>query len=323
MPPKVSVVIAVYNRDAFIEQCVHSVLNQIFQKDYEVIVVDDGSTDSTREVLARFSDGKLIVMHHEINQGASYARNRGILQASGQYIAFLDSDCIAQENWLEEIIKPFDLDDAIMITAGKTMGPSSGNYWQQANEGQNYIARKDGYVRESHSCNMALRADFAKANLFDGSLPSFSDDLDLCLRCLRKNFKIYYTSKAGMVHFFRSTLMSSLYTYFYFGAYNVFIRLKWKEFPILNYGTYILLAAWMCLCGGLGGHIFWKHMGEIFFCIYMILVFYIWSRSVNKNFLRSLFFYPVRFVFSLTNSIGNFWGVMLFLQWKLGYRRGV
>jgi len=316
MSPKASVVIAVYNRESTIEKCLHSALNQLFSEDHEVIVVDDGSTDSTRKLLARFCDSRLVLLYNEKNQGASSARNRGIGKALGRYIAFLDSDCIAKANWLEEIIKPFDLDPAVMITAGKTIGPSlAGNYWQQINEVQSYTARKDGFVREAHSCNMGVRTSFIRENLFDESLP-FSEDLDLCLRCLRNNSKIYYTHKAKVVHFSRSTFKSSLDSCFSWGAYNAFVRLKWQVFPFLNYGTYILLSACMCLCLGLGGHIFWKRMGWSFFCIYMILVLYIWLRPVNKNFLKPLFSFPVGLIFSMANCIGNLWGAALFVLKK-------
>ena len=85
---KVTVVIPTYNRAHLIKDAVESVLNQTYQ-DFELIVIDDGSTDNTREVLAIYKD-KLRYIYQE-NQGRSAARNHGIKLAQGEYIAFLDS----------------------------------------------------------------------------------------------------------------------------------------------------------------------------------------------------------------------------------------
>jgi glycosyltransferase involved in cell wall biosynthesis len=85
----VSVIIPTFNREAFVVKAVNSVLNQTF-KDFELIVVDDGSTDGTRDALGPYADQFKYV--YQNNAGVSAARNRGVAQATGQWIAFLDSD---------------------------------------------------------------------------------------------------------------------------------------------------------------------------------------------------------------------------------------
>jgi glycosyltransferase involved in cell wall biosynthesis len=87
--PQVSVIIPTYNRARIIKEAVDSVLAQDF-KHFELIVVDDGSTDNTSDVLAPYGDDVSIFFQE--NKGVSAARNRGIAEASGQFIAFLDSD---------------------------------------------------------------------------------------------------------------------------------------------------------------------------------------------------------------------------------------
>ena len=87
--PNVTVIIPTYNREAFIVKAINSVLNQGF-KDFEVIVVDDGSTDGTRGALEPYSSRIKYV--HQKNAGVSAARNAGITLAAGDWIAFLDSD---------------------------------------------------------------------------------------------------------------------------------------------------------------------------------------------------------------------------------------
>ncbi len=91
--PEVSVIIPTYNRAEYVTQAIDSVLAQTYT-DYEIIVVDDGSTDKTREVLEPYMD-KIAYIYQE-NTGVSAARNRGIKAAKGDWVAFLDSD----DEWL-------------------------------------------------------------------------------------------------------------------------------------------------------------------------------------------------------------------------------
>jgi glycosyltransferase involved in cell wall biosynthesis len=89
--PTVSVIIPTYNRANYICEAIDSILAQTYA-DYEIIVVDDGSTDGTRQALQRWIDDGTICYYYQENRGESAARNHGIRKARGQYIAFLDSD---------------------------------------------------------------------------------------------------------------------------------------------------------------------------------------------------------------------------------------
>ena len=100
MVPLVSVIIPAYNREQTIGRAIRSVLNQTFQ-DFEIIVVDDGSTDGAKAVVDGFGDPRIRYLHHERNRGAAAARNTGIRAARGEYLAFLDSD----DEWLPEKTK--------------------------------------------------------------------------------------------------------------------------------------------------------------------------------------------------------------------------
>ena len=100
--PRVSVIIPTYNRAHLIGRSIRSVLNQTYQ-DFELIVVDDGSTDNTEEVVLSFGSEKTRYIRHEKNRGAGAARNTGIRVARGEYIAFQDSDDEWYPNRLDEI----------------------------------------------------------------------------------------------------------------------------------------------------------------------------------------------------------------------------
>lgn len=90
-PPVVSVIITTYNRATLLSRAVESVLNQA-HKDFELIVVDDASTDNTRTVVNHFDDERLKYVRHDKNRHLSAARNTGIKRADGRYVAFLDDD---------------------------------------------------------------------------------------------------------------------------------------------------------------------------------------------------------------------------------------
>lgn len=102
--PKVSVIIPTYNRADLLPRAVNSVLAQTYS-DLEIIIVDDCSPDDTREVIARFSDLRIRSFRHERNKGLSAARNTGIANARGEYIAFLDDDDEYLPSKLEEQVE--------------------------------------------------------------------------------------------------------------------------------------------------------------------------------------------------------------------------
>lgn len=96
-----SVIIPAYNAEKFIHISIESVLNQSC-KDFELIIVDDGSTDHTKEVVEKYNDVRIVYFYQE-NGGVSAARNKGILESNGQYVCFLDSDDEWKENHLETL----------------------------------------------------------------------------------------------------------------------------------------------------------------------------------------------------------------------------
>ncbi len=103
---KVSIIMPSYNSEKYIKQAVKSVIKQTYLN-WELIIVDDCSTDNTRKILKNLSleEKRLIVIELDANKGAANARNKGIEYASGNYIAFLDSDDLWVENKLDNQIK--------------------------------------------------------------------------------------------------------------------------------------------------------------------------------------------------------------------------
>ena len=99
--PEVSVLMPVYNAEAYIGQAIESILNQTF-KDYEFIIINDGSTDASGQVILTFSDDRIVYKDHSQNQGLISTLNEGIEIANGRYIARMDNDDISVSTRLEK-----------------------------------------------------------------------------------------------------------------------------------------------------------------------------------------------------------------------------
>lgn len=116
--PLVSVVMPAYNVEKYVEEAVRSILDQTFL-DFEFIIVDDGSTDRTLEILRSFSDPRIRLLFNEKNEGNYPARNRGCRLARGKYIAVMDADDVAMPERLEVQVKFMEKNfDVLLIGSG-------------------------------------------------------------------------------------------------------------------------------------------------------------------------------------------------------------
>lgn len=110
---KISVVIAAYNEEKSIGNCLDNILNQT-KKPYEIIVVDNNSTDKTAEVLKKYKNVKVVF---EKKQGIIPARNSGFEKAKGDIIARCDADTLVPQDWLEKIEKAFSENDSVVASS--------------------------------------------------------------------------------------------------------------------------------------------------------------------------------------------------------------
>src|SRR5262249_36910674 len=153
----VSVVVCSYNGGQTLEQCLHS-LQALDYPDYEVIVVDDGSTDHTRAVLSRFPTVRAI---HQENQGLSAARNTGLRAGSGDIVAYTDSDCFADPHWLTLLVSQL-LHSGAAAVGGPNLTPNDG--WLAAcvaaAPGQpTHVLESDQVAEHIPGCNMSFRRE--------------------------------------------------------------------------------------------------------------------------------------------------------------------
>lgn len=134
--PKVSVIIPTYNGAKFLPETIESVLTQTY-KDFETIIVDDGSTDNTSEIVSAFP----VKYYHQENQGVSVARNRGFRLSCGEYIVFLDSDDVFLEWALEKSVQALD--------KHPEAGFSYGQAYMMDKNGSVYRVRKSSFLDKS------------------------------------------------------------------------------------------------------------------------------------------------------------------------------
>jgi glycosyltransferase involved in cell wall biosynthesis len=181
----VSVVIPCYNRSSTLGRAIKSVLDQSYQ-DFEIIVVDDASTDPTDEVVKNIKDGRITYIRHQNNQGAPAARNSGLRIAKHPYIAFLDSD----DEWLpQKLEKQMDLfsrrDGSFgVVYTGFNIFDSEGKFIRS------YIAHNKGHILQdllvenyvaTLSTIVVRREYLEKVGGFDVEMKS-CQDWDLCIR---------------------------------------------------------------------------------------------------------------------------------------------
>ncbi len=111
----ISVVVPVYNADKYLHSCIETILSQSFT-DYELILVDDGSTDKSPEICDEFArNDNRVSTFHTINSGSSAARNFGLSKAKGMYVAFVDSDDWVEKDYLESMFKALEDNDADVV----------------------------------------------------------------------------------------------------------------------------------------------------------------------------------------------------------------
>lgn len=196
--PKVSIIIPVYNGAHTIEACLDSLRAQEgLDEPPEIIVVDDGSTDGTPEVVKRYEGVRLL---HQENAGAGPARNTGTAVAQGDYLLYTDADCVAAPDWAASIIKGF-LDDDIALVMGRTTTCHGlENIYAKTQAGRDLCGHdKPGPTDRCNSNNMAMRPQHAKMLPFDKALRR-GQDSDIGWRVWRAGLRMHYWPDAIIDH---------------------------------------------------------------------------------------------------------------------------
>jgi GT2 family glycosyltransferase len=228
--PRVTVVVATYNGSRTLCACLES-LGRLNYPDYEVILVDDGSTDAVPEVARAFPHVRYL---RQPNQGLSVARNAGIAAATGEIVAFTDDDCRADEDWLHYLVDDlvrggfagigghnFLPPDDSLVAAAVLVSPG----------GPAHVMLNDREAEHVPGCNMAFwKWALEEIGGFDPIFRLAGDDVDVCWRLQQRGHRIGFSPAGFVWHYRRSTVRAYLKQQAGYGEAEALLARKHPEY---------------------------------------------------------------------------------------------
>ncbi|MDD5111693.1 MAG: glycosyltransferase [Candidatus Altiarchaeota archaeon] len=240
MALKVSVIVPAYNAGGEIGGCLDSLLSVDYPKgDYEVIVVDNNSDDSTAEVVKRYP----VAYVFEGKRGSYNARNAGVRISSGEFIAFTDADCIVDVSWFRRLLEGFQ-DPEVGVVGGSIRAYKPKTLVERysavrALPQDDFASRRMPFAA---TANAAFRRSvLEEAGLFDGSFSSGGDE-EVCWRIKKKGYKIAYKPDAVVYHRHRKTAgeLFSLYARYGRGQAMLYKKYGLRQIDVGGYLSIIV-----------------------------------------------------------------------------------
>jgi GT2 family glycosyltransferase len=226
--PRISVVVCSYNGERTIGRCLEE-LCRLDYPDYEVILVDDGSTDCTAAIAAEF-DVRLIRTE---NRGLSAARNTGIEAATGEIVAFTDDDAWPDRDWLRYLAHGFACGDHVGIGGPNLVPDDAGlveNAVAHAPGGPTHVLLSDEIAEHIPGCNMAFRREALRAvGGFDPQFRIAGDDVDICWRLQEQGWTIGFCPAAVVMHHRRASVRAYLRQQVGYGKAEARLERKWPD----------------------------------------------------------------------------------------------
>lgn len=259
---KYSIIIPVYNVEKYLENCINSILNQTY-KNFELILVNDGSSDSSGEICNKYKKLKNIKIIHKKNRGASDARNNGIKLATGDYVIFVDGDDYLYNNRCLEIINKeitankCDILQYKMVNYYEKNDKYSFNEDLEINNNLKYLdilssLNNKGFLSIS-PCNKAIKLDIIKKNNIYFEVSRVAEDIDWSfnlynytnsIRYINENIYVYRRERKGSVSTSKNPKKSKDLLYFIYKWYkkddideilkNIYLNFLAYEFMILK-----------------------------------------------------------------------------------------
>jgi glycosyltransferase involved in cell wall biosynthesis len=228
--PKVSVVVASYNGARTLKACLDSLM-RLNYPDYEVILVDDGSTDGTQEIATHYKDLHYI---RQTNHGLSVARNTGIAAATGGIVAFTDSDCRADEDWIYYLVGDL-INSRFAGIGGHNFLPPEDSPVAAAvlvsPGGPAHVMLNDRVAEHIPGCNMAFyKWALQEIGGFDPIFTKAGDDVDACWRLQQRGYRIGFNPAGFVWHYRRSTIKAYLKQQHGYGEAEALLVRKHPEY---------------------------------------------------------------------------------------------
>ena len=224
---RVSVVVAAHNAARTLEDCLDSLL-RLRYPNYEVIVVNDGSTDVTEAIMQRFPFRSITTP----NRGVSAARNEGLRAATGEIVAYIDSDAKADPDWLHYLATAF-LESPVAGVGGPNLVPSEDNWIAKcvyrSPGGPTQVMLDDQSAEHIPGCNMSFRKSaLEEVGGFDPIFTAAADDVDICWRLLDKGYQIGFSPSAVVWHHRRASVRGYWRQQFGYGVSESILE---RKFP--------------------------------------------------------------------------------------------
>lgn len=209
-PPRISVIVCTRNGDRTLPACLQSLLAQNYP-DFEVLVIDDGSTDDTAEIVQRF---ERVRHHHQEHAGLSVARNWGARLATGSILAYTDDDCIAHADWLLHLSHAFAEAD-VVAAGGPNIPPPPRNHVERvvaaAPGAPAHVLLNDTEAEHLPGCNLAiLKNALERIGGFRAEFRAAGDDVDVCWRLRETGGRLLFVPGAMVWHHRRLTVAAYL-----------------------------------------------------------------------------------------------------------------
>ena len=184
---KVSIIMTVFNGERFLREAIDSCLSQTYTN-LELIIIDDGSTDSSLEIINSFDDDRIVLLINETNKGQSYSRNRGIKESSGQYIAIMDADDIAYKERIQKQLDYLINNDADICFTWADLIDSEGTVTgiKKTTENNNLLRAKLLFECPLiHPTAFWRKSVFIRKNLWYDEQYTYAQDYELWSRAIR------------------------------------------------------------------------------------------------------------------------------------------
>ena len=197
----VSIIIPCLNEAENIEKCIDSIKGQHYDGEYEIIAVDNGSKDNTLRIIK----DKGVILERAKKKGPSAAKNKGIERAKGNIVVFLDADCIAHPDWLNNMIGPFRNNSNIGCVAGEITAYEPQTKIEQFLSKRRHLSQSvnvnHSFLPYAATANSAYRKEvFEVIGLFDENL-LIGEDADMSWRMqLQTDYKLNYIPEAVVYH---------------------------------------------------------------------------------------------------------------------------
>jgi GT2 family glycosyltransferase len=221
--PSVSIIIPTFNGASRIRDCLDALLRQAAQQNAEILVVNDGSTDNTVEVVQCYSSVCLV---SQTNAGPAAARNRGVAEARGAIILFTDDDCVPTPDWLGAMLEPFE--DVEIIGAKGVYHTHQksliARFVQIEYEDRYRLMMNFAYIDFVDTYSSAFRRErFLEMTGYDTSFPvACAEDVELSYRMSARGWKMKFVPKAIVYHTHPDTFSRYLKKKYKFAFWRVF-----------------------------------------------------------------------------------------------------